>query len=140
MLCCVVDCDGCGVDGGGGEGPQEGREAGQEDPGPQPGRGEEGRARKHHRRGICLPVYVCMGETDMYVLGEGGEEGAQPRRQEAPHEAEEGHDQERSVTYTHTYTYIYVTLLILNFYVYICRGGYVRDRPDAGALMNASLI
>ena len=89
---------------------------------------------------VCLCMYVCMGETDMYVLGEGGEEGAQPRRQEAPHEAEEGHDQERSVTYTHTYTYIYVTLLILNFYVYICRGGYVRDRPDAGALMNASLI
>ena len=59
--CPVADGDGCGVDGGGGEGPQEGREAGQEDAGPDPGRREEGRARKHHRRG-ATPVYVCMRE------------------------------------------------------------------------------
>ena len=41
-------------------------------------------------------MYVCVGE--------GGEEGAQPRRQEAPHEAEERYDQER---YIHTYTILH---------------------------------
>jgi hypothetical protein len=39
-------------------------------------------------------------------------------------------------TYIHTLYYTTTT----NSHVYVCRGGYVRDRPDAGALMNASLI
>lgn len=67
-----------------------------------------------------LTSYMCMCScADQYVcvcVGEGGEEGAQPRRQEAPHEAEEGHDQER---YIHTYISIR-SFPIHIMYVYVC--------------------